>query len=164
MWDNAPGSSMKRQPPASPPMLHDDELSDITLEKDLQEIEEDIPDAQECQRDAITLPGPEILPTQPRCPEDENKKSAYYIEEFPANLGAGAVWGEEIPVFEKLWQEQKKSGSSQWGPFEDEDEWELAEWLIRNIGQKQTDSFLNLKIVRSHRLIKYGSLTNRMNI
>lgn len=54
---------------------------------------------------------------------------------------AQAVWGEEVPFFEKLRREQEKSGTSKWGPFEDQDEWELAEWLIRNIGQKQMDAF-----------------------
>ena len=33
------------------------------------------------------------------------------------------------------------------GPFEDEDEWQLAKRLIQNIGQKQTDVFLKLPIV-----------------
>ena len=38
-------------------------------------------------------------------------------------------------------------GGSHWGPFEDEDEWQLAEWLIRYVSQKQTDTFLKLLIV-----------------
>jgi hypothetical protein len=50
-------------------------------------------------------------------------------------------------LYEYLDEEQKREGGSRWGPFEDEDEWQLAEWLIRNVGQKQTDIFLKLPIV-----------------
>jgi hypothetical protein len=163
MWDNAPGpSNIEQQPPASPPILEDDELPnmpDIALEEDLQALEDDLADTTitpHCpQSPAPAPPGPEMPPAQPeslRATVDD----AYYIEEFPADLGAGAIWGEEVPVFEKLWQEQKAEGSSRWGPFENQNEWELAEWLIKNIGQKQTDAFLNLNIVRSHRLEKFG--------
>jgi len=103
-------------------------------------------------------PGPEIPPAEAERiratvedAEDEGLRSAYYIKEFPANLGAGAVWGDEVPFFEKIRQEQVENGSSRWGPFEDQDEWELAQWLIRNIGQNQIDAFLNLNIVSTHR-------------
>jgi hypothetical protein len=82
---------------------------------------------------------------------------ATYIEEFPANLGAGAVWGEEVPLFEKIRQQQERNNTSPWGPFEDQEEWELAEWLIRNVGQKQTDAFLNLNIVRFHHVVNFDT-------
>jgi hypothetical protein len=158
MWDNTPGpSNIERQPSS---IFEDDELlnmPDISLEEDLHGLEDDLANTMEFQPDTITPPGPEMPPAQPEClratvedAEDEDSDtSAYYVEEFPANLGAGAVWGEEVPVFEKLWREQEENRSSRWGPFEDQDEWELAEWLIRNIGQKQTDTFLTLNIVRS---------------
>jgi hypothetical protein len=162
IWDNVPGpSDNEPQPPTSPPILKNDELvdmPDITLEEDLQGVEHDLANAMETQPDTITPP--ETQPAQPRPfrvtvedADDENEESVHYVEEFPRNLGAGAIWGEEVPFFEKLRLEQLKSGTSQWGPFEDQDEWELAEWLIRNIGQKQTDTFLNLNIVRSHLLV-----------
>lgn len=157
MWDNAPGpSNHEQQPPASPPILEDDELPnmpDITLEEDLQGLEDDLTDVREFQladtnHTIITPLGPEMPPAVEDA-EGKDEEPAYYIEEFPANLGAGAVWREEVPAFEKLRQEQEENGSSRWGPFEDQDEWELAEWLIRNVGQKQTDTLLNLNIVRS---------------
>ena len=34
------------------------------------------------------------------------------------------------------------------GPFEDEEEWQLAEWLIQNVSQRQMDNFLKLPIAR----------------
>ena len=84
---------------------------------------------------------------------NKESKSTYYIESFPAELGAGAVWGEDIPFFERVWCKQQDDGSSLWGPFEDQDEWEPAKWLIRNVGQKQINALLNLNIVRSHHFI-----------
>ncbi|KAG1883131.1 hypothetical protein F4604DRAFT_1576473 [Suillus subluteus] len=39
------------------------------------------------------------------------------------------------------------SDSGVWGPFKDEEEWQLAKWLIQNAGQNQTDQFLKLPIV-----------------
>ncbi|KAK0451956.1 Zn-finger domain-containing protein [Desarmillaria tabescens] len=33
------------------------------------------------------------------------------------------------------------------GPFTDEEEWELAEWLLKNVGQMQAEAFLNLPIL-----------------
>ena len=70
-----------------------------------------------------------------------------YIENFPEEYRAGATWGNCKPLYEYIEDERKREGGSRWGPFEDEDEWHLAEWLIQNVGQKQTDNFLKLPIV-----------------
>ena len=147
MWDNAPGLDETQQV-ASPPIL-DNELADLpdtTLEDHLQEVEY-LPDAE---------PHPEVPPHVPEChrstvndAEDEELDTENYIQDSPTNLGAGAVWGEDIPFFEKLRQEQIQNESSRWGPFEDQDEWELAQWLIRNTGHNQINDFLNLNIVSS---------------
>ena len=101
---------------------------------------------------------PDIPPHEPEnntstVNDHEHLDAATYIQEFPTDKGAGAVWGEDIPFFEKLRREQVLDQSSRWGPFEDEDEWELGQWLIRNSGQNQTNALLNLKIVTSHLLI-----------
>jgi hypothetical protein len=50
----------------------------------------------------------------------------------------------------RIQREQKENGTSKWGPFEDQEEWELAEWLSKNVGQKQTDAFLKLNIVSTY--------------
>jgi hypothetical protein len=162
MWDNAPGSSsanIRLQQVASslPPILEDDELANMetfTLDEDVHGPEEDVANARGAPPET-PRPGPEMMADHPE--EEEESKSTYYIEEFPQNLGAGAVWGEEIPFFEKLRLKQEEDGSSRWGPFEDQDEWELAQWLIRNVGQKQLDGFLNLNIVSTHRLVNFDT-------
>ena len=126
MWDNA-SSRDETQQLASPPILDNEELAnlpDTTLEDDLQELEY-LPD---------TEPDLEVPHHVPEChrstlndAEEEELHPANYIQESPTNLGAGAVWGEEIPFFEKLRQEQIQNESSRWGPFGDQDEWELAQ-------------------------------------
>jgi hypothetical protein len=78
---------------------------------------------------------------------DEDAHSKSHIEYFPEDRKAGAGWGYDVPLFESIRREQEESGTSQWGPFNSKEEWELAEWLIRNVGQKQTDAFLKLSIV-----------------
>jgi hypothetical protein len=76
----------------------------------------------------------------------DNDDDVVYVEPFPEDAKAGAIWGKTTPKFQALWNKQKLEGSK-WEPFEDEEEWELAEWLIKNVGQKQTDTFLKLPIV-----------------
>ncbi|KAK0220037.1 hypothetical protein IW262DRAFT_1461264 [Armillaria fumosa] len=36
------------------------------------------------------------------------------------------------------------------GPFKDDDEWELAKWLIKNMGHTAAEEFLKLPIIASH--------------
>jgi hypothetical protein len=170
MWDNTPAPSLRntvRTPPGSPHILDEEELPnmpDITLEDDLHGLEEDLDNARRSQppQPATIIPeGPGLMGAEPESlratVEDASVEDANYVEEFPANLGAGAVWGEEVPFFEKLRRDQEIDGASRWGPFEDQDEWELSKWLIRNIGQSQINDFLNLNIVMWHRLLKFDS-------
>lgn len=84
-------------------------------------------------------PAPQSLDKQQSCPyhptvedapEDDNMSQDHYIEEFPKERLAGATWGTSKLLFKSLNEEQKRDRTSCWGPFEDEDKWELAEWLI----------------------------------
>jgi hypothetical protein len=158
MWKNAQrGSNIDSEPhqQALLAILEEEEtanMPDINLENDLLVLEEDLIGA--------TGPPPHVTEeneTHPDLRVDvehtiDGPHESHYIEEFPADLGAGAVWGEDMPSFEKIWHMQQESGSSVWGPFDDEDEWELAKWLIRNVGQNQINGFLNLNVVSSYHL------------
>jgi hypothetical protein len=68
-----------------------------------------------------------------------------WIEDFPGN--AGKQGDQAQSYFEKLRGEQKRHGLSPWTPFRDGEEWELAQWLMMNVGQNSTDKFLKLPIV-----------------
>ena len=95
-------------------------MPDITLKrkKDLLGLEDDLATTSGPQQN--TWPDNEIQPEQ--CDslhvniedakdKDEESQSTYYIKEFPANLGAGAVWREDVSFFEKLRQQQKETVS-----------------------------------------------------
>ena len=68
---------------------------------------------------------------------------------------ASAMWGQSKPLFECIDDNQKREGGSRWGPFEDEDKWQLAEWLIQNVSQRQMDNFLKLPIVVLYNFCEY---------
>ncbi|KAG6852687.1 hypothetical protein C0991_009891, partial [Blastosporella zonata] len=105
-------------------------------------------------------PSPLSPPLSPRCTyvedarndEEEHRErdgdaDKEFVEACPSEWKAGATWGTNIPEFEKIHREQEAGRQTQWGPFKDEEEWQLAEWLIQNVGQTQTDEFLKLPIV-----------------
>ncbi|KAG0691485.1 hypothetical protein DFH29DRAFT_779952, partial [Suillus ampliporus] len=50
-------------------------------------------------------------------------------------------------VFERYRKEQREEGEEPWAPFENAEEWSLAQWLVKNLGQTQTDEYLKLPIV-----------------
>jgi hypothetical protein len=60
---------------------------------------------------------------------------------------AGETIGEASTIFEKWQTEQKKCGNSPWYPFSSQDEWELAQWLMKSVGQTSIDQYLKLPIV-----------------
>jgi hypothetical protein len=50
--------------------------------------------------------------------------------------------------FEEHFKHQIKAGDAPWMPFESENEWELARWLMTSgVSQKQIDEFLKLNKV-----------------
>ncbi|KZT21732.1 hypothetical protein NEOLEDRAFT_1181411 [Neolentinus lepideus HHB14362 ss-1] len=62
---------------------------------------------------------------------------------------AGAVYSDAGETkFECIRREQQEDGVGVWAPFEDADEWELARWLVRNVGQTQTDEFLKMPMIQ----------------
>lgn len=77
--------------------------------------------------------------------EDEDER---YVQDFPDDLEAGAALEECQTYFETLRERQKASGQAPWYPFESEEEWELAKWLMTSgLSQKKTGEYLKLKKV-----------------
>ncbi|TFY58888.1 hypothetical protein EVJ58_g6136 [Rhodofomes roseus] len=79
---------------------------------------------------------------------------ARYRQDFPAEKHAAQSFGESPTWFEKIRSErirdeQVLTGDQVYGPFEDEEEWELAKWLIKNVGHNQAENFLKLPIIRN---------------
>jgi hypothetical protein len=156
IWDDVPENpnhAPEQQQPADLPDFADfPELADFQLEEDILTAEKMLYDhGDENDLPQHPPPPPQHVP-QPHpqhatvdVPNDNG--GSRYIENFPEEFRAGATWGRCKSLFECLDEEHKTVGGSRWAPFEDEEEWQLAEWLIRNVGQKQTDSFLKLPIV-----------------
>lgn len=67
---------------------------------------------------------------------------------FDPAAEAGAVYGKSKTPFERIRDEEILKGAEVLGPFKDDEEWELAKWLIKNVGHTQAESFLKLPIVR----------------
>ncbi|KAF8228358.1 hypothetical protein L208DRAFT_1291921, partial [Tricholoma matsutake] len=47
-----------------------------------------------------------------------------------------------------LWEEQSALGKNKWAPFASQEECDLAEWLMKSVGQNSIDEFLKLPITR----------------
>lgn len=90
--------------------------------------------------------------------EEVEDEEARWVQPFPKDRAAGAIFEKCQTQFEKLREEQKKAGRAPWEPFESEEEWELARWLMTSgISQMKTDEFLKLKKVRTiHWAIRDG--------
>jgi hypothetical protein len=155
MWNNSPAyvDSEQQQQANLPDFPDFHGLPDFQLDEDIQMAEEMFY-TEDIYLPQKPLPLPQDEPPQQpqhatmEVPNNEEvNDGGRYIENFPEEYMAGATWGHCKPLFESLYEEQKMVGGSRWAPFEDEDEWQLAEWLIRNVGQKQTDTFLKLSIV-----------------
>lgn len=69
-------------------------------------------------------------------------------EPFPSEKHAGASIGMSKTLFETYRDDQVLQGAEILGPFKSDAEWELAKWLIKNVGHTQADNFLKLPIVR----------------
>jgi hypothetical protein len=88
--------------------------------------------------------------------EDEVEGDEVYVESFAEEMRAGEPLqgaegkgkGEAKTVFEELREDQKKYGLPPYYPFSDEDEWEVARWLMESgASQRKKDEFLRLKKV-----------------
>ncbi|KAJ7710900.1 hypothetical protein B0H17DRAFT_905740, partial [Mycena rosella] len=58
-------------------------------------------------------------------------------------------------VFEHMRADQHAAGVTPHTPFSDEDEWELANWLSKNVSQTATDVYLKLPITQRRTRVSY---------
>ncbi|KAJ7148839.1 hypothetical protein C8R46DRAFT_1310948 [Mycena filopes] len=82
--------------------------------------------------------------------EDVEDEDARWIQPFPESYEAGAILRRCDTQFEKIREQQRKDGRAPWYPFESEDEWEMARWLMTSgLSQEKVDEYLKLKKVRA---------------
>lgn len=70
------------------------------------------------------------------------------------------ILGQGMTKFRRWQEEQSLNGTNEWTPFQNQKEWELAKWLIKNVGQKSMDEFLKLPIVSIYMPILNRIITN----
>ncbi|KAF8874590.1 hypothetical protein BD779DRAFT_1613547 [Infundibulicybe gibba] len=157
-----PTTSSPSEKPTNAPADHDntDNLEDLDAELDtaannfFAETTEDsgtpvelqgVPDIPQASIPPSRRPTVTVEDVPESKADHNNSPDIRFVEECPAEWKAGAAWGHATPSFEKI----RQANENQWGPFEDEEEWKLAEWLSHNVGQKQTDAYLKLPITRN---------------
>jgi hypothetical protein len=81
--------------------------------------------------------------------EDDRTPDLRFIEDFPRPAGLPySAEKSQSSNFEHHLDEQKKAGDAPWAPFETEDEWELARWLMTSgVSQTKINTFLKLNKV-----------------
>lgn len=77
--------------------------------------------------------------------DEPSQHNVAHTEDYPRPAGTRLRQGESY--FEQVKRDQESKQRGPWAPFEDKEEWELAEWLLLNVGQNATDKFLGLPIV-----------------
>jgi hypothetical protein len=82
--------------------------------------------------------------------EDEPEQATFgrYGEDYDIN-NVATTFGKSQTAFEKHRAEQIQEGLGEkpWAPFEDEEEWELAQFLMKELTQTAIDKFSKLPIV-----------------
>ncbi|CDO72633.1 hypothetical protein BN946_scf184985.g52 [Trametes cinnabarina] len=70
-----------------------------------------------------------------------------WIEDFPGRAGTSS--GTRETPFERIRRMKEQAGESPWAPFESEEEWELAKWLVTSgLTQSNIEKYLKLKITQ----------------
>ncbi|TFK53379.1 hypothetical protein OE88DRAFT_1711413 [Heliocybe sulcata] len=80
-----------------------------------------------------------------RVEDVDDAEDCHWAEEFTEKPIATSL-GQSQTEFKELRTAQTEAGLPPWAPFESEDEWGLAQWLIRNAGHSQIEEYLKLPI------------------
>lgn len=77
--------------------------------------------------------------------EDNTYNHQRWTEVFPGQVAEAS--GRAKTMFDEWRTRQMLTGVSEWFPFENEDEWALAQWLFKNVGQTAIEEYLKLPSV-----------------
>ena len=80
--------------------------------------------------------------------EIHTPRNEQFIESYPGEAGNGL---RQLKTLYEVWlQNQREEEKIPWFPFTSKQEWELAKWLLKNVGQKSADKFPKLPIVNQN--------------
>lgn len=87
-------------------------------------------------------------PCRPTVEEiDEGGPEDLRPEWVELSTDAGSSHGTSRTLFDTIRDKQIHDKSPTLGPFESDEEWQLAKWLVKNTGHNQVEQFLKLPIV-----------------
>ncbi|KAJ7889434.1 hypothetical protein B0H13DRAFT_2341561 [Mycena leptocephala] len=140
--------------PQSPELPSADDLAaildEIPLESGLasqSQQDSEIPASEDPDQDAS-------IPTQ--LPQERPGSRPQWYRTPDEKLGAGATYGPSKTAFEIIRDEELLKGGTVLGPFRDDDEWQLAKWLIKHVGHTATEEFLKLPIINDRAKPSFG--------
>ncbi|KAH9955208.1 hypothetical protein BGW80DRAFT_1439559 [Lactifluus volemus] len=80
--------------------------------------------------------------------EPDSSISCEYIEPFPSRYKAGTGWKPPNGILTKFDAIRLEQKGNLYAPFNDINDWKLGMWLVKNVGQRQTEVFLKLPFVQ----------------
>jgi len=84
---------------------------------------------------------------------ESTSTSERYAEDYNA-ADVAHILRTSQTTFEAFNEHQNRLGEEPYAPFENEDEWELAKFLIKKVSQTAADYFLKLPIVSGQRALR----------
>ncbi|KIJ59548.1 hypothetical protein HYDPIDRAFT_177794 [Hydnomerulius pinastri MD-312] len=78
--------------------------------------------------------------------EEEEPSSGRFFKNFD---GAAKVLRQAPTAFEEFRIEKEVNNEDTFSPWADEEEWDLAAWMMKNLGKTRMDEFLNLSITQN---------------
>lgn len=125
-------------------VLSDDDSEAANTEFDLPHIPHPSPEAEELDKSSTR---PSKRARVEEVEDEEAPGKTRWTEQFP--FPAGTIIRQGATKYQEFRDLQAAAGDAPWAPFESQDEWELARWMMQaGISQKQTDKFIKLKKVR----------------
>ena len=83
--------------------------------------------------------------------------SERFTEQYPGVTAT--VLGKKPTIFKTMEATELENGDNEWALFCNEDEWELAQFSMQNLGQKKIDKYLKLKLVSKQKGLTYSTLS-----
>ncbi len=107
-----------------------------------------------------------ILPTAITTPPASTKvdpPGTRYIDNFPSQSFAGRAYGTGRTAFDETADKETSQSGHLWESFANEDDWKLAQWLVKNVGHNQAEEFLKLNTVRRKQQRCWTKLTDLLD-
>ena len=77
--------------------------------------------------------------------DEDSDEVRYFVQTYPGPVAK--ILGKGETIFEQWRRENKQAKREHFHPFASDEEWELAVWLIQNVGHNKIEEFLKLTAV-----------------